>query len=69
MGEDPSVNLLQDTFAKMVGMEKALFVPTGTMGNLSAVLSHCQRRGSEIIVGKIFFSHVKRYCLVFIRTH
>ena len=39
MGEDLNVNLLQNTFAKMVGKEKALFVPLGTMGNLISVLT------------------------------
>ena len=32
-GEDPSVNLLQEMAAKVVGKEEALFVPSGTMGN------------------------------------
>lgn len=34
----------------MVGMEAALFVPTGTMGNQILVMCHCQR-GQEIIIG------------------
>jgi threonine aldolase len=34
MGDDPSVNLLQATVAKMLGKEAGLFVPSGTMGNL-----------------------------------
>ena len=29
-------------------MEAALLVPSGTMGNLSAVLAHCSERGSEV---------------------
>lgn len=36
-GEDPTVNALQDHFAERVGMEAALFVPTGTMGNQLAL--------------------------------
>ena len=32
-GEDPTVNTLEDTFAERVGMEAALFVPSGTKGN------------------------------------
>lgn len=36
-GEDPSVNLLQERAASMLGKEAALFVPTGSMGNLLAV--------------------------------
>lgn len=49
-GEDPSVNRLQDMAAEMMGKEAALFVASGTMGNLSAILSHCGR-GDEVIIG------------------
>ncbi len=49
-GEDPSVNLLEEESARLLGMEAALFIPSGTMGNLAAVLTHCER-GSEIILG------------------
>lgn len=49
-GEDPTVNALQERAAALVGMEAALFVPSGTMGNLVAVLTHCGR-GDEIILG------------------
>ena len=51
-GDDPSVNALQDKVAAMLGFEAALFVPTGTQGNLCGVLSHCQR-GDEYIVGQL----------------
>jgi threonine aldolase len=51
-GDDPSVNALQDKIASMLGFEAALFVPTGTQGNLCAILSHCQR-GDEYIVGQM----------------
>jgi threonine aldolase len=49
-GEDPTVNRLQETAAAMLGQQAGLFVPSGTMANLLAVLSHC-RRGDEAIVG------------------
>lgn len=49
-GEDPTVNRLQEMAAAMLGKEAALFVASGTMGNLAAVLAHCQR-GDEVIVG------------------
>lgn len=49
-GEDPTVNLLEEESARLLGMEAALFIPSGTMGNLAAVLTHCER-GSEIILG------------------
>ena len=57
-GEDPTVNLLQDLAAELTGMEAALFVPTGTQGNLLAILSHCQR-GDEYIAGQQ--AHCYRY--------
>ena len=47
--EDPTVNRLEELAAKKLGKEAALFVPSGTMGNLIAVLSHCQR-GDEVIL-------------------
>lgn len=49
-GEDPSVNRLQEISAERMGKEAALFVPSGTMGNLAAVLTHCGR-GDEVIMG------------------
>lgn len=49
-GEDPTVNLLEEESASLLGKEAALFLPSGTMGNLAAVLTHCER-GSEIILG------------------
>lgn len=49
-GEDPTVNLLEDRAAALLGKEAAVFVASGTMGNLSAVLAHCQR-GDEVILG------------------
>lgn len=49
-GDDPTVNHLEELAAEMLGKEGALFVPSGTMGNLIALLVHCQR-GDEVIVG------------------
>lgn len=57
-GEDPTVNRLQELAAQMLGKEAALFVASGTMGNLSAVLAHCGR-GDEVILGDQ--AHVFRY--------
>ncbi|HEY8355836.1 MAG TPA: low-specificity L-threonine aldolase [Ramlibacter sp.] len=51
-GDDPSVNALQEKIAAMLGFENALFVPTGTQGNLCGILAHCQR-GDEYIVGQM----------------
>lgn len=49
-GEDTTINRLQDMSAAILGKEAALFVPSGTMGNLAAVLAHCGR-GDEVILG------------------
>jgi threonine aldolase len=50
-GEDPTVNLLESTAANVMGKEAGLFVPSGTMGNLIAILTWCRERGSEVILG------------------
>ena len=50
-GEDPTINQLQALAAAKTGKEAGLFVASGTMGNLTAVLSHATR-GEEAIVGQ-----------------
>jgi threonine aldolase len=50
-GEDPTVNRLEALAAQMLGKEAALFVASGTQGNLLGVMSHCER-GDEYIVGQ-----------------
>jgi threonine aldolase len=50
-GEDPTVNELEQEAAARVGKEAALFVGSGTMGNLVAILTHAGR-GDEAIVGQ-----------------
>jgi threonine aldolase len=49
-GDDPTVNRLETLAAEILGKEASLFVASGTMGNLAAVLAHCDR-GDEIILG------------------
>jgi threonine aldolase len=49
-GEDPTVNRLEQMAAAMMGKEAAMLVPSGTMGNLIAMLTHCGR-GTKAIVG------------------
>jgi hypothetical protein len=44
LGADPTVSKLQQQMAKIFGKEAGLFVPSGTMGNLIAVLVHCEVR-------------------------
>ena len=48
--EDPTVNRLEKIAADQMGKEAAVFVPSGTMGNLVSMLSHCAR-GDEVILG------------------
>jgi threonine aldolase len=50
MGEDPTINRLEEMAAAKMNKEAALFVASGTMGNLVALLTHCAR-GDEVIVG------------------
>ncbi|KAK0396467.1 hypothetical protein QR680_001726 [Steinernema hermaphroditum] len=57
-GEDPTINALEERCAKLFGKESALFVATGTMGNLIAVMGNTAR-GDDIIVGKD--SHIHRW--------
>ena len=57
-GEDPTVNRLEAMAASMMGKEAAMLVPSGTMGNLAAMLTHCAR-GTKAIVGSQ--SHTNLY--------
>ena len=57
-GEDPTVQRLEAMAAELMGKEAALFVASGTMGNLTCLLAHCQR-GDEAIVGSE--AHVLHY--------
>ncbi|KAK7111445.1 hypothetical protein V1264_011076 [Littorina saxatilis] len=58
-GEDPTVNKLQEECAELLGQEAALLVPTGTMGNICAILTHCTRRFEEVLLGDQ--SHIYLY--------
>jgi threonine aldolase len=57
-GEDPTVNRLQEKVAKLLGKEKALFVPSGTMANQTAINAHTQP-GDEVICE--YHSHIFNY--------
>lgn len=57
-GDDPTVRLLEQRAAEIVGKEAALFVPSGTMANLVALLTHT-RPGDEVILGDE--SHIFQY--------
>jgi threonine aldolase len=56
--EDPTVNKFERTSAELVGKEDALFVPSGTMGNQIAILTHTNR-GDEVILDAE--SHIAYY--------
>ena len=55
-GEDPTVNALEARAAAKTGKEAALFVSSGTMSNLIAILSHATR-GDEAIVGDAYHTY------------
>jgi threonine aldolase len=50
-GEDPTVRKLEERVAALLGKERALFVPSGTMGNQIGLLVHT-RPGDEVIIGE-----------------
>ncbi len=49
-GEDPSINLLEQRAAQLLGKESGLLTASGTMSNLVAALTYCHR-GDEVIMG------------------
>ncbi|HEY4724146.1 MAG TPA: beta-eliminating lyase-related protein, partial [Anaerolineae bacterium] len=57
-GDDPTVKRLEELSAAKMGKEAAVFVASGTMGNLTSLLTHCGR-GDEVIVGSE--AHIFRY--------
>lgn len=50
LGDDPTTRALEEAAAEALGKEAALYVPSGTMGNLVSLLTHCGR-GDEAIAG------------------
>lgn len=57
-GEDPTINQLQEMIAEMTGMQKALFVPSGTQANQISINAHTQP-GNEVICD--YNSHIFNY--------
>ncbi|KAG2696758.1 hypothetical protein I3760_07G074200 [Carya illinoinensis] len=55
---DPTALRLETEMARITGKEAAVFVPSGTMGNLISVLVHCDTRGSEVILGDNSHIHI-----------
>ncbi len=58
LGDEPTVNALQDKVAALLGKDAACFVPTGTMANQSAIRAHTEP-GDEIIAHE--GSHIIHY--------
>ena len=56
--EDPTIKALEEKGAALLGKEKALFCPSGTMSNLVALLTHLQP-GNEFIID--YRSHIYQY--------
>ena len=56
--EDPTVNLLQERLASMFGKPKALFFPSGSMANQTAIKLHTNP-GEQVICDK--YSHIYNY--------
>jgi threonine aldolase len=56
--EDPTINRLEEAAAAALGKEAALFVPTGTMGNLLAVKAHTEP-GQEVVLDRS--CHIVQY--------
>lgn len=50
-GEDPSVRALERKVAELLGKERAMYVPSGTMSNQLAIMLHT-RPGDEVVVGE-----------------
>lgn len=59
LGDDPTAQKLEARAAEILGKEAALYVASGTMGNLICVLTHCSHRGDEVLVGDR--SHISIY--------
>src|SRR3989442_8120806 len=55
--EDPTIHRLQEKAAERVGKDASLFVPSGTMGNLAALLSHTQAGDEAIAEGDSHIFH------------
>ncbi|PIA45391.1 hypothetical protein AQUCO_01700739v1 [Aquilegia coerulea] len=58
LGSDPTAYRFEAEMARIMGKEAALFVPSGTMGNLISVLVHCEVRGCEVILGDNSHIHI-----------
>ncbi|MGI9149381.1 MAG: GntG family PLP-dependent aldolase [Chloroflexota bacterium] len=56
-GEDPTVRALEERAADLLAKKAGLFVPSGTMGNLLATMTHT-RPGDEVICGQFAHTYI-----------
>lgn len=56
-GEDPTVRRLEDLAAELMGKEAAMFVPSGTMGNLAALMTACSDGQHVAVESKLHVYH------------
>lgn len=56
-GEDPTVNRLEELAANLTGKQAAVFVASGSMGNLVSLIAHCNRE-HEVILGSKSHIHI-----------
>jgi len=64
--EDPTINRLQQRAAEIFGREAGLFVPSGTMGNLTSIMAHT-RAGQEVVceeTGHIYNYEMASMCAI-----
>ena len=59
LGDDPTVNVLCARMAALLGKQAAMFLPTGTMCNQIAILTHC-RPGDEVLTHEHRARHQQR---------
>lgn len=57
LGEDPTVKRLEETAAKILGKQTALFLPSGSMANLAAILAHTGGRAEVIAESRAHIQH------------
>lgn len=50
-GDDPTVNHMQEEYAKFFGKEDALYFPSGTQSNLAGIMTNCKKKGDSVILG------------------
>lgn len=60
-GEDPTINALEERCAKLFNKEAALFVVSGTMGNLLSIMSHTKGEGQIILGVTVILDEIENF--------